>query len=234
MSLDAILKIGGSLSRGNGLAALCLEISRLGQRRPLLVVPGGGEFADLVRKIYARYTLSESTAHCMALLAMDQYGYVLSQLIPGSSRVKNLAEARRIAESGSPSILLPSAEIIHADPLPHSWEVTSDTIAAWVAYATGCRRLVLLKDVDGILKDKNSSGHPDELIAELTVDQLARIDGGVDRQLSRFLARTPLETWVVSGLHPERLVELMDTGRTTGTCINTSAIPPASLEAHTV
>jgi 5-(aminomethyl)-3-furanmethanol phosphate kinase len=226
MSLDAILKIGGSLSRGNGLAALCLEISRLGRRRPLLVVPGGGEFADLVRKIFARYALSDSTAHCMALLAMDQYGYVLNQMIPGSSRAKDLAEARRIAESGSPSILLPSAEILHADPLPHSWAVTSDTIAAWVAYATGCRRLVLLKDVDGVFMDKEAAGHPDELIAELTVEQLSKIDGGVDRQLSRFLACTPLETWVISGLHPERLVELMDTGRTTGTCIDTSAYCP--------
>jgi aspartokinase-like uncharacterized kinase len=227
MSLDAIIKIGGSLSRGNGLAALCLEISRLGQRRPLLVVPGGGEFADLVRKIYARYTLSESTAHRMALLAMDQYGYVLSQLIPGSSRAKSLAEARRIAESGSPSILLPSSEIRHADPLPHSWEVTSDTIAAWVAYATGCRRLVLLKDVDGVFMDKEASGRPDGVIAELTAEQLSKIDGGVDRQLSRFLACTPLETWVISGLHPERLIELMDTGRTIGTCIIASEIPPS-------
>ncbi len=225
MSLSAVIKIGGSLSRGNGLAALCLEISHLGRRRPLLVVPGGGEFADLVRKTYAQYALSESAAHYMALLAMDQYGFVLSQLIAGSSRVKDLAQARRIAESGSTAILLPSEGIVHADPLPHSWDVTSDTIAAWVAHKAGCRRLVLLKDVDGIFKHNSSSGHPDELIAELTVEQLSKIDGGVDRQLPRFLARIPLETWVVSGLHPERLAELMDTGRTIGTCINKTESP---------
>ena len=49
MSLNAVLKIGGSLSRGDGLEVLCREIRRLGERYRILVVPGGGEFADQVR-----------------------------------------------------------------------------------------------------------------------------------------------------------------------------------------
>jgi 5-(aminomethyl)-3-furanmethanol phosphate kinase len=32
-----------------------------------------------------------------------------------------------------------------ADPLPHSWDVTSDSIAAWVAGSLGARQLVLVK-----------------------------------------------------------------------------------------
>ena len=59
MSLDAVLKIGGSLSRGGGLERLCREISRLGERHHLLVVPGGGGFADQVREAYRRFTLDE-------------------------------------------------------------------------------------------------------------------------------------------------------------------------------
>jgi aspartokinase-like uncharacterized kinase len=42
-------------------------------------------------------------------------------------------------------VLAPSRWLREADPLPHSWDVTSDSIAAWVAGAVGARRLVLIK-----------------------------------------------------------------------------------------
>ena len=42
-------------------------------------------------------------------------------------------------------VLEPSCWLREADPLPHSWSVTGDSIAAWVARAIGARRLVLIK-----------------------------------------------------------------------------------------
>jgi aspartokinase-like uncharacterized kinase len=219
MSLDAVIKVGGSLSCGKGLPDLCGEIGRLGTLHPLLVVPGGGGFADQVREVYRRYSLNETTAHRMALLAMDQCGYVLNQLIPGSYLATDLPSVCSAAESGRVAILLPSAPVLQEDPLPHSWEVTSDSIAAWVAYRVRCRRLVLLKDVDGLFAPSNTAGSPAKLITNLNVDQLAAHAGGVDDYLSRFLNSACLETWVINGLRPERLVELLDTGHTTGTHI---------------
>ena len=68
MNLETVLKVGGSLGRSEGIVILCKEISRLGKRSGLLVVPGGGEFADQVRSYYQRYHLSETTAHRMALV----------------------------------------------------------------------------------------------------------------------------------------------------------------------
>jgi aspartokinase-like uncharacterized kinase len=38
------------------------------------------------------------------------------------------------------------------DPLPHNWDITSDTIAAWTAYRLGID-LVILKSVDGIMDE---------------------------------------------------------------------------------
>lgn len=219
MSLDAILKVGGSLSRGTGLAALCREISRLGQRYALLVVPGGGEFADQVREACRRYRLDDTAAHCMALLAMDQYGYLLSRVIAGSSLTTDLLSACQAAESRRVAILLPSALIIQADPLPHSWQVTSDTIAAWVAHQTHCRRLILLKDVDGLLANECARNSPARLIAELTVKELAKHSGGVDEYLCRFLTSADIETWIINGLRTDRLSKLLDTAYTTGTRI---------------
>jgi 5-(aminomethyl)-3-furanmethanol phosphate kinase len=220
MNLDAVLKVGGSLSRGAGLEALCQEISSLGKRYRLLIVPGGGSFADQVRHAYRRYNLNETTAHQMALLAMDQYGCLLSQLISGSSLISNFDSANQITELGRAAILLSSGLIMRMDPLPHSWTVTSDSIAAWVTRQMQCRRLILLKDVDGLWNANRNVDTP-ELIAELTIPQLTQHTGGVDEYLSHVLADSNLETWVLNGLKPERLSELLETSRTTGTRIKT-------------
>jgi aspartokinase-like uncharacterized kinase len=77
----------------------------------------------------------------------------------------------------------------------------------------------LLKDVDGLLAAEYSESSPAQLIEELTVEQLAEHTGGVDEYLSHFLPSARLETWVINGLRPERLSELLDTAHTTGTKI---------------
>ena len=219
MSLEAVLKIGGSLSRGNGLEDLCREICRLGEIHRIVIVPGGGAFADQVRDTYTRFRLDETTAHHMALLAMDQYGCLLHYLMPGSVLTADLACARHEAESGKPAILLPTAAVLQDDSLPHSWQVTSDTISAWIARMSDCRRLIILKDVDGLMAVQDIRSGPVGLILELTIEQLAKHRGGVDEYLSHFLAAEPLETWVINGRHPGRLVELLERSYTTGTRI---------------
>jgi len=217
--LEAVLKVGGSLSRGERLAALCQEIGRLGAQHRLLVVPGGGEFADAVRDHYRRYRLGETTAHRMALLAMDQYGCLLGDLVPGSSPVTDLLAARQVAAQGRVPVLLPASLLIQADPLPHSWQVTSDAIAAWVAGLVRTPQLILLKDVDGLFSADPAQGGPATLLAQLSVEELAGHQGGVDGYLATVLASLEVETWVINGGHPERLAELLRGGRTLGTRI---------------
>jgi aspartokinase-like uncharacterized kinase len=128
--------IGGSLlDRAPELASLFAEASR-----PLLIVPGGGRFADAVRTIDP----PEEAAHWMAVAAMEQTGWYLTGLgLPGTDR---------LAVPDQTAVLLPYAAMRMHDPLPHSWSVTSDTIAAWVA-ATLRLELVLLKSVDGIFHE---------------------------------------------------------------------------------
>jgi aspartokinase-like uncharacterized kinase len=212
MSLAAVLKIGGSLSRGSELPALCRETWRLSHDHSLLIVPGGGDFAEQVRKADRRYRLGDTTAHLMALLAMNQYGYLLSRLIPDSVVTAELENALAHAKSGRAAILLPFELVMKSDPLPHSWQVTSDSIAAWLSQWIHCPRLVLLKDVDGLMD-------ADRLIWELTPAELASHSGGVDEYISNILSQGNLETWVINGRRPERLAELLSTGHTTGTRI---------------
>lgn len=231
MSFYATLKIGGSLAHLRqseeylALPDLCQEIGRLGADYPLLVVPGGGEFADQVRLAYRRFHLGETAAHHMALLAMDQYGYLLGELIPNSVLVTELLEASRFAEAGRIPILLPAELLRQADPLPHSWEVTSDTIAAWVAHKSGSSRLVLLKDVDGLYSWWESSKDAGSLIVSCTAADLEPHLGGVDESFARFLASVQLETWVINGAKPLRLNQLLTTGQTLGTHIRPARFP---------
>ena len=48
-------------------------------------------------------------------------------------------------------MLAPHTWMRAADPLPHSWDITSDSIAAFIAGALGASELILLKPVDGPL-----------------------------------------------------------------------------------
>ncbi|MGE4424713.1 MAG: hypothetical protein AB7D39_20600 [Pseudodesulfovibrio sp.] len=210
-----VLKVGGSQSRHEELPALCAALAEAGKRHPLLVVPGGGDFADGVRRCADRYPLSDSAAHWMAILAMDQYGLLLCDMISGSRPVRSLDEAAPIAGEGRVAVLLPHDWLRGEDPLPHSWDVTSDAIAAWVAGRAGSDRLVLVKDVDGLYDAAPAS--PDaRLIDEMDVSRLPG-NGGVDRYLAQALKEAACETWVVNGRFPERVAQLLTTGATRGT-----------------
>lgn len=220
----AVLKVGGSLSRSMALPDLCREISRLGAHHRLLVVPGGGKFADLVREFYAHWHLSETNAHRMAILAMDQYGYLLEDLIPNAALVTGMSEALHVTARGRVPVLLLARLMDQLDPLPHSWQVTSDSIAAWVASALDASSLVLLKDVDGLCASDPRSQASGELLSQVEVARLINLSGGVDPYLGKVLAQYEVETWVINGQYPHRLAELIETGRTLGTCIPFSPI----------
>jgi 5-(aminomethyl)-3-furanmethanol phosphate kinase len=174
-------------------------------------VPGGAGFADAVRAADRRFGLPAATSHRMAILGMEQFGWLLSAMIPGAVRCADL----RHAAAGRTTVLLPAA--LPLDALPASWDVTSDSIAAWVAARIGAGRLVLVKQVDGLFADWPPRGEP---LARLTVAELAELRaGGVDAYLSTVLEGAQFETWVIGGRDPERVVELLERGATLGTRI---------------
>ena len=63
-------------------------LGELAERHPLLVVPGGAGFADAVRDADRRFGLPATTSHRMAILGMEQFGWLLSDLIPGADAVR--------------------------------------------------------------------------------------------------------------------------------------------------
>jgi len=141
-----VVKVGGSLlAHREHLAVATAAISELARHRSLVVVPGGGPFVDAVRDVDARIGLSDDAAHWMAILGMDQHAHLLAEQIRDSMIAAGPAEIRAALASGRVPVLAPSTWLRTADPLPHSWDITSDSIAAWVAGQLGAERLVLLK-----------------------------------------------------------------------------------------
>ncbi|MDR3560300.1 MAG: aspartate kinase [Negativicutes bacterium] len=195
-----IIKIGGSFCRHDNIQALHrlgAVISQLSREHPLAIVPGGGPFADTVRKYGKSLPLADATCHFMALLAMDQFAHVIHQALPDSRLIElSDQETRQSIRSCAPAILLGSRFLSQVDPaiLPHSWDVTSDSIAAYLAGLLGASMLILIKSVD-----------IDPAVKEPDVDPC-------------FRQTIPphLPVWILNGHHPERLTELMTTGHTQG------------------
>ena len=146
--VEAVVKVGGGLlSAPAHLDAALMSIAQAAQERRLLIVPGGGPFADAVREVDRRVGLPDEAAHWMAVLAMDQYAHLLVSRVPGGALVHEREEIAQAFAAGRVPVLAPSRWLRKADPLPHTWDVTSDSIAAWVAGALGASRLVLVKPV---------------------------------------------------------------------------------------
>lgn len=150
MSQLAVVKLGGSLGRiGGALAAAGRAVSAAARRRPLVVVPGGGALADVVRTLDRELSLPATTAHWMAVLAMDQYAHVIAAHTDSAVVAHDAAEIRSVLAESRIPVLAPYRWMFAADVLPHRWEVTSDSIAAFVAGALDADLLVLLKPVAG-------------------------------------------------------------------------------------
>lgn len=145
-----VLKVGGAVcrdasTRRDALAA----VRRLAQERRLLVVPGGGALADEVRDAQRAQGFSDDMAHWMAILAMDQLARVIAGELEGAQLIHLRSEVSAVHDAGKIPVLAPHTWMRAEDPLPHSWDITSDSIAAFIAASLGARELVLLKPVDG-------------------------------------------------------------------------------------
>ena len=145
-----VVKVGGGLLGTPGaLEETAGVVTALARRRPVVVVPGGGPLADGVRRLDEVVGLSGDAAHWMAILAMDQYGHLLAERIEGAVLVEEPGGVAGAVATGRAAVLAPYRWMRSADVLPHSWDVTSDSVAAFVAGALDASYLVLVKPADG-------------------------------------------------------------------------------------
>ena len=205
MRPEAVIKVGGSLIRSPAFPSLLETLDELAATRRIVVVPGGGPFADAVRDACALHDPGDSAAHWMAILAMDQHAHLLAALLP-RARVTSSAEetAQALAEGHLP-VLAPFRWLRAADPLPHGWHVTSDSIAAWIAARLCAPRLVLVKAAPGL-------PGPDGAVVPIARLPSPALKGIVDEYFEEAI-EPGLSCWAASAHHPERLAEVLSGGR---------------------
>ena len=152
--VETVIKVGGALIEDPAaFACLVHALEALAARHrggpPLLVVPGGGPFADTVREVDWQLAAGDDAAHWMAILGMDQHAHLLVARTPVAALVESADEARLVHEAHRLPVLAPYRWLRARDPLPHSWSVTSDSIAAWIAIELGAAELLLVKATAG-------------------------------------------------------------------------------------
>jgi aspartokinase-like uncharacterized kinase len=144
--VDAVVKIGGSLlALGDSLPRTLAALERVAATRSILIVPGGGPFADVVRIASTNHDIGDDDAHWMAILGMEQFAILLAARLRSAELVHRRGEIARAFARRRIPVLAPYRWLREADPLPHSWDVTSDSIAAWVASQVHALRLILIK-----------------------------------------------------------------------------------------
>ena len=207
-SIRVVIKVGGSLIReapelinrlvkefGSGNCGTAPDRLTSGNSPfSILIVPGGGIFANTVRRADESFGLGDDAAHWMAVLGMEQYACYLQD--------KSHATGTGSIKEPLPgvSILFPYRLLKSEDPLPHSWDVTSDTIAAWVAKQTGAI-FIKATDVDGIIREGKLSREI------LTSDFSEYSDSCIDSALPGFLQKNKMKCVIINGKFPERVIQ---------------------------
>lgn len=141
-----VLKVGGSLAETGRLAGVLSIIA--GARRPVIVVPGGGQFADKVRDLQNVMQLDDRSAHKLAMLGMHQMAEIYFAKEPRFAPADSAESISRVLASGSVPVWLPFQMCQNDETIPADWTITSDGLAARLAERLGGLPVVLLKSID--------------------------------------------------------------------------------------
>jgi aspartokinase-like uncharacterized kinase len=182
-----VVKLGGSML-GSPELARWLELLVKFSDGKIIIVPGGGLFADSVREAQKISNASDEVAHQLALMAMDQFGILLTGINAGLVTASSELE---IAERGWQHrgiVWLPSKMTMADQTIPKNWQVTSDSLSAWLANKLGAEQLVLVKSKSLITYQKQEATK----LQTLVDDEL------IDGQFVNFVKDKKYQAWVLS------------------------------------
>ena len=186
----AIIKLGGSLATEPHLNEWLTAIAA--EAGSIVIAPGGGPFADAVRTAQASIGFDDRAAHLMALMAMTQFGCALVSLNPALRLAASRSAILRALKDRKVPVWSPEP-MAQAAALPETWDLTSDSLAAWLAGALGAGRLVLVKH--GGFGAATLDAH--DLVARGVVDPLFPL----------YLKQSGVRAWLAAPTDSSRLAE---------------------------
>ncbi len=163
----AVFKIGGKiLENSKNLECTISQLKKLyddNTLQKIIIIPGGGSYANFIRSIDKKIVLGDDLAHWTAIFSMDYNGKDVNKQFPDLECIddfKDIRSAKRIF-----CIFLPYNYLKKKDELQHSWDVTSDSITIYIANKLNLNECYLIKDIDGIYNKNN------EVIKEISTIQ---------------------------------------------------------------
>jgi 5-(aminomethyl)-3-furanmethanol phosphate kinase len=186
----AIVKLGGSHASGphlkDWLAAIAAEAGSIA------IVPGGGPFADAVRTAQSSMGYDDRAAHAMALMAMAQFASALESLNAALRLTTSRSAILTALKERKVPVWSPE-RMARAAALPETWELTSDSLAAWLAGALGAGHLVLVKHG----RFESTTVDADDLVARGVIDPL----------FPRYLRESGARAWLAAPTESASLAE---------------------------
>lgn len=210
--MDWVIKVGGSLFPENAIK-LCEAIKDLNNSNQIpikiLIVCGGGIFANKIRDYNKNLQFSNKANHKSAILCMDIIGTLLADKIDGFETVKSIEKAEIVIDQGMIPVIIPSDIMECQDPLENSWRVSSDSIALYLSNLLKAK-LLIATDVDGIYThDPSQDGA--KLIKIIGAKKLLNFgETSVDEFLPELLIRYKSNCYVVNGKYPDRVISIIE------------------------
>lgn len=204
MSIKQVVKIGGSL-----FPNYAIDLAKKLENTNSLIVLGGGEFANLIRKYDSEINFSQETNHWTAIDCMDIIAKLVNDKVESTKLVYSIDDAIAISDEGFTPIFVVSKFLREDDPFECSWDVTSDSIAAYISHRLNAN-LLIVTNVNGIYtQEPKESGST--FISKIDAKTMLNFpESSIDVMLPTLLLKFGTNCYVVNGKYPERVLSLID------------------------
>ena len=204
MSIKQVVKIGGSL-----FPNYAINLAKKLENTNSLIVLGGGEFANLIRKYDSEINFSQETNHWTAIDCMDIIAKLVNDKVESTKLVYSIDDAIAISNEGFTPIFVVSKFLREDDPFECSWDVTSDSIAAYISHRLNAN-LLIVTNVNGIYtQEPKESGST--FISKIDAKTMLNFpESSIDVMLPTLLLKFGTNCYVVNGKYPERVLSLID------------------------
>ena len=192
-----IVKVGGSLLSWSELPRRLKGWLAIQPAGLYVLVAGAGPLGDFVRRADEQFQLGQERSHWLCVEALSLSARLLSQILGDLPLIDSRASLREL-HRGPPAsatacvfdprpFLVTEEHSAAGNRLPHTWDVTTDSIAARLAQCLEADTLVLLKSCDpppqATIEEASQSGFVDrhfpKAAAPLACVVCVNLQGGI-------------------------------------------------------
>ena len=202
--IKQVVKIGGSL-----FPDYAINLAEKLKNTNSLIILGGGEFANLIRKYDSNQNFSKKISHWTAIDCMDIIAKLVCDKVKSAKLVYDLNEVNKVVDEGFTPIFAVSKFLKMENPFECSWDVTSDSIAAYMAHRLNAN-LLIVTNVNGIYTQEPTK-QGSTFISKIDAKTMLTFqESSIDVMLPSLLLKFGTNCYVVNGKYPERVLSLLD------------------------